>query len=64
MSTARMEFAVILLDDKRILLSGGRMGHEGLDTTEIFDIVSEKFFSGPALQVARYGHANVRINEN
>ena len=64
MPTARAEFAVILLDDKRILLSGGRVGGKGLDTTEIFDVVSENFFAGPELQMARYGHANVMTNDN
>ena len=53
MPSVRVEFAVILLDDHRILISEGRLGQEGLDTTEIFDVVSETFFEGPELEMAR-----------
>jgi hypothetical protein len=64
MPSTHAEFAAILLDDKIILISGGRLGREGLNTTEIFDIVSETFFAGPELEMARYGHANVMTLKN
>jgi hypothetical protein len=35
-----------------------------VDTMEIFDVVSETFFAGPELQIARYGHANVPVMKN
>ena len=42
MPSARVEVesAAILLDDKRIMISGGRVRGEGLDTTEISNVVS------------------------
>ena len=64
MPSTHAEFAAILLDDKIILISGGRLGREGLNTTEIFDIVSETFFAGPELEMARYGHASVMTLKN
>jgi hypothetical protein len=64
MPSTHAEFEAILLDDQRILISGGRVGQEGLNTTEIFDVVSETFFAGPELEMARYGHANIMTREN
>ena len=64
MSSDDTEFSAVLVDDKRIILLGGREGYECLATTEMFDTQSDTFFPGPYLMMPRYGHSAVKINEN
>ena len=69
MSEARGRHAAALLSDGRVLITGGLVPVGGgpvtvdVATSEIFDPVSGSFTAGPAMNVARFNHSAISLDD-
>jgi hypothetical protein len=64
MTTARFQHAATLLEDGRVLISGGRSVEGGiLGSTEIWDPARGSFTVGQPMVVNRFGHSATRLHD-
>lgn len=63
MEVARVSHAAALLDDGRVLISGGWTGKEVTATAEIYDPITERWASAGAMLEARASHSMIRLDD-
>ena len=64
MSVGRKRASAVLLENGKVLISGGQDSiGDALNTTEIYDPESKTFTDGPPMLHARYGHSSTVLKD-